>query len=70
MANLTPELEAERKKICKIASDAGLDFFETIFEEEKSIGQLVAEGGLPAYTFREVKDQFEEIYKHLDKHYG
>ena len=44
--------------------------FETIFEEEKSIAQLVGEGGLPAYTFREVKDQFDEIYKHLDKHYG
>ena len=32
MANLTPELEAERVRILKIAQDYGLDCFDTIFE--------------------------------------
>jgi stage V sporulation protein R len=32
MANLPPELEVERKRIAQFAKEAGLDFFETIFE--------------------------------------
>jgi cellulose biosynthesis protein BcsQ len=44
--------------------------FDTIFEEEKSIAQLVAGGGLPSYSFREVKAQFDNIYKYLEANYG
>lgn len=44
--------------------------FETIFTEEKSIRQIRGAGGLAAYSFREVAEQFEHIYKHLETHYG
>ena len=49
MANLTPELESERKRICKIAKDCGLDFFETIFEliTYDQISQIASYGGFP-----------------------
>ena len=49
MANLTPELEKERKRICKLAEDAGLDFFDTIFElvTYDQINQIAAYGGFP-----------------------
>ncbi|MGE3758142.1 MAG: SpoVR family protein, partial [Pseudobdellovibrionaceae bacterium] len=49
MANLTPELEAERKKILKIAQGNGLDMFETIFEliTYDQINQFAAYGGFP-----------------------
>jgi stage V sporulation protein R len=50
MANLTPELEKERQRICKIAKDAGLDFFETIFEliTYDQMNQFAAYGGFPS----------------------
>lgn len=44
--------------------------FEAIFEQEKSINQIIQEGGLPAYTYREVAEQFNQIYKYLDDNYG
>lgn len=49
MAKLTKELEAERIKISKIAKEAGLDFFDTIFELVKydHMSELAAYGGFP-----------------------
>jgi len=68
MANLTPELEAERKRICQIAKDAGLDFFETIFEliTYDQISQFAAYGGFPV---RYPHWKFGMEYEHLSKSY-
>lgn len=68
MANLTPELEAERKKICKIAKDAGLDCFETVFEliTYDQINQFAAYGGFPV---RYPHWKFGMEYEHLSKSY-
>ncbi len=68
MANLTPELEAERKKICKIAKDAGLDCFETVFEliTYDQINQFAAFGGFPV---RYPHWKFGMEYEHLSKSY-
>jgi cellulose biosynthesis protein BcsQ len=37
--------------------------FDNIFEEQKSIQQMVQSGGLAKYNYREVAQQFEDIYK-------
>ncbi|HRO66026.1 MAG TPA: SpoVR family protein [Pseudobdellovibrionaceae bacterium] len=68
MANLTPELEAERKKICKVAKDFGLDCFETIFEliTYDQINQFAAFGGFPV---RYPHWKFGMEYEHLSKSY-
>jgi stage V sporulation protein R len=68
MANLTPELERERIKICKIAKDAGLDCFETIFEliTYDQINQFAAYGGFPV---RYPHWKFGMEYEHLSKSY-
>jgi stage V sporulation protein R len=68
VANLTLELEAERKKICQIAKDAGLDFFETIFElvTYDQISQFAAYGGFPV---RYPHWKFGMEYEHLSKSY-
>jgi stage V sporulation protein R len=68
MANLTPALEAEKVKICKIAKDAGLDFFETIFEliTYDQINQFAAYGGFPV---RYPHWRFGMEYEHLSKSY-
>jgi len=68
MANLTPELEAERKKICQIAKDAGLDCFDTIFElvTYDQISQFAAYGGFPV---RYPHWKFGMEYEHLSKSY-
>ena len=68
MANLTPELEAERKKIMKVAADYGLDFFETIFEliTYDQINQFAAYGGFPV---RYPHWKFGMEYEHLSKSY-
>lgn len=68
MANLTPELEAERKKILKFAQDAGLDCFETIFEliTYDQINQFAAYGGFPV---RYPHWKFGMEYEHLSKSY-
>ena len=49
MSQLPYELERERQKICKIAMDCGLDFFETLFEivDYEQIHQIAAHGGFP-----------------------
>lgn len=68
MGNLTPALEAERQRICKIAKDAGLDFFETIFEliTYDQINQFAAYGGFPV---RYPHWRFGMEYEHLSKSY-
>lgn len=68
MANLTPELEAERKRICAVAKEYGLDFFETIFEliTYDQINQFAALGGFPV---RYPHWKFGMEYEHLSKSY-
>lgn len=68
MANLTLELEQERKKICKIAKDCGLDFFETIFEliTYDQISQIASYGGFPV---RYPHWRFGMEYEQLSKSY-
>jgi stage V sporulation protein R len=66
MANLTLELEAERKKICKIAKDAGLDCFETVFElvTYDQISQFAAYGGFPVrYPHWKFGMEYEQLSK-------
>jgi stage V sporulation protein R len=68
LANLTPELEVERKRICKFAAEAGLDFFDTIFEliTYDQISQFAAYGGFPV---RYPHWKFGMEYEHLSKSY-
>jgi stage V sporulation protein R len=68
MANLTPELEAERVKINGYAKEAGLDCFETIFEliTYDQISQFAAYGGFPV---RYPHWKFGMEYEHLSKSY-
>jgi stage V sporulation protein R len=68
MANLTLELEAERKKICQIAKEAGLDCFDTVFElvTYDQISQFAAYGGFPV---RYPHWKFGMEYEHLSKSY-
>jgi cellulose biosynthesis protein BcsQ len=40
--------------------------FDTIFQQEKSLRQIVNTGGLDAYTYRAIADQFDAIYTYLD----
>lgn len=68
MANLTSELESERKKICKAAKELGLDFFETIFEivTYKELNMVASRGGFPV---RYPHWRFGMEYEHLSKSY-
>ncbi len=68
MADLTPELEKERVKICKVAKEQGLDFFETVFEmvTYDQISQFAAYGGFPV---RYPHWKFGMEYEHLSKSY-
>ena len=68
MANLTPELEAERQKILKHAQTAGLDCFETVFEliTYDQMNQFAAYGGFPV---RYPHWRFGMEYEHLSKSY-
>lgn len=66
MANLTAALEKERKRICKIAEDAGLDFFETIFEliNYEQMNQVAAYGGFPVrYPHWRFGMEYEQLAK-------
>ena len=66
MANLTPELEKERQKICKLAEEAGLDCFETIFEliTYDQISQFAAYGGFPVrYPHWKFGMEYEKLSK-------
>lgn len=44
--------------------------FDAIIDHEKSLRQLVAEGGLNGYAYREPAQQFDAIYQYLDTHHG
>lgn len=68
MANLTPELEKERVKIMKAAVDAGLDFYETIFEivTYDQLNQIASYGGFPV---RYPHWRFGMDYEQLSKSY-
>jgi stage V sporulation protein R len=66
MAKLTPELEAHREKICKIAADEGLDFYETIFElvNFDTLNQVASYGGFPVrYPHWRFGMQYEQLSK-------
>lgn len=66
MANITPELERERQRICKIAKDVGLDFFETIFElvTYDQMNQIAAYGGFPVrYPHWRFGMEYEQLAK-------
>jgi stage V sporulation protein R len=66
VANLTLELEAERKKICQIAKNCGLDFFETVFEliNYDQISQIASYGGFPVrYPHWKFGMEYEQLSK-------
>lgn len=66
MANLTPELELERKKILQIAKNCGLDCFETVFEliNYDQISQIAAYGGFPVrYPHWKFGMEYEQLSK-------
>ena len=68
MANIPPELEKERVRICKTAKDLGLDFYETIFEivTYKELNMVASRGGFPQ---RYPHWRFGMEYEHLSKSY-
>jgi stage V sporulation protein R len=66
LANLTPELEAERKKILQIAKNCNLDCFETVFEliNYDQISQFAAYGGFPVrYPHWKFGMEYEQLSK-------
>lgn len=66
MANLTLELETERKKICQVAKNVGLDCFETIFEliSYDQISQFASYGGFPVrYPHWKFGMEYEQLSK-------
>jgi len=44
--------------------------FDTIFEREMSINQLRADNPLSAFTYREVAEQFDDLFTYLEKTYA
>lgn len=69
MANITAELESYRKKICKIAEDAGLDFFDTVFEmvSYDEMNKIAAYGGFPVrYPHWRWGMEYEQLSKSYD----
>jgi len=42
--------------------------FDAIFENEKSLREMVKEGGADGYHYAMPSVQFEDIYKHIEKH--
>lgn len=44
--------------------------FDGIFEQEKSIAQLMTWSGLARHHYKEVSEQFDEIYKLIDSKYA
>ena len=44
--------------------------FDTIFEKEMSINQLIENDGLAKYSYRDVAKQFNDIYLFLEKNYA
>ena len=66
------------QNVKKSVDDLGLDFaipvlplkfskaYDAIFEKEMSINQLIGSDPLLAYTYREVGQQFDAIFAHMD----
>jgi len=64
------------KNVHSLVRSAGFDYtvlpskfssaYDAIFERELSIHQICKENALFAHSFREVKNQFDDIYKFLD----
>lgn len=44
--------------------------FDTIFEQERSIRQMMEEDGLARYTYRDVAAQFDSLLSYIEKHYA
>lgn len=66
MANLTLELEAERKKILQISKNCQLDCFETVFEliNYDQISQIASYGGFPVrYPHWKFGMEYEQLSK-------
>jgi len=44
--------------------------FDTIFEQERSIHQMMEKDGLARYTYRDVATQFDSLLSYIEKHYA
>ena len=44
--------------------------FDTIFEQERSIRQLMEEDPLARYAYRDVAAQFDSLFSYLEQHYA
>ena len=44
--------------------------FDTIFEQERSIRQMMEEDALALYTYREGAAQFDNLLSYLEQHYA
>lgn len=44
--------------------------FDSIFEQERSIRQMMKEDALARYTYREVAAQFDNLLSYLEQHYA
>lgn len=44
--------------------------FDTIFEQERSIRQMMEEDALARYTYRDVAAQFDSLLSYLEQHYA
>ena len=44
--------------------------FDTIFEQERSIAQMMEQDPLARYPYREVSAQFDSLLSYLEKHYA
>lgn len=44
--------------------------FDTIFEKEASINQIMASDGLARYTYAEIAQQFDDLLSYLEKNYA
>ena len=44
--------------------------FDTIFEQERSIRQMMEEDALARYTYRDIAAQFDSLLSYIEKHYA
>lgn len=66
MAELTPELEKARVRICGLAKDVGLDFYDTIFElvTYDQMNMIASYGGFPVrYPHWRFGMEYEQLAK-------
>jgi len=71
------DLSEDFKNVSNAVRSAGFDYpvlpskfsaaYDAIFEREMSIAQICERDALSAYSFGEVRSQFEAIYKHIDQ---